>query len=509
MTNDNDLDLSMALSLRGVSKTFGSFKALDSVGLDVAPGSVHAVVGQNGSGKSTLIKVLSGYHRPDAGADGAAAGERLSLGEPPDPRFGLRFVHQDLGLIDTLSVVDNLALARGYLVGSAGWISPKVERERSRRALAELDIELDLRVPVGALIASERLAVCVARALEGWGDGEVRVLVLDEPTAALPEAEVETLFALLDRVRAAGIATVFVSHHLDEIFAIADTVTVLRDSRVIGTHSTGELTHERLVELMVGRPLEPQTTEGERQLGASTRLRVEKLTTRSLRGIEFSIDSGEVVGVAGLTGSGRDELANSIFGLLPREGTVLVNGSTVPPMRPEKTIAAGAALIPADRAQHAVVPNLPVSENLTLPGVSRFFKAGWMRRRAEREEARVWLERLDIGSGKADQLPTTLSGGNQQKLVLGRWLRMNPPLMILDQPTQGVDISAKLAIYDLIKDAVVRGAAVLVCSTDSDELAFLCDRVLVLYRGQVAAQLRADGIEPDRIDAETLGPGVG
>jgi len=504
--------VSTALSVRGLSKTFVGQRALTDVDLDVAPGEIRALVGENGCGKSTLIKILAGFHEPDPGATVTVGGQPLTLGRPGvGEAAGLRFVHQDLGLVAGLDGVDNLALGRGYRARRGGVIDWAGERRAAQEALRRLGYEIDLRTPVGRLTISERTAVAVARALgerdgaSGSAGNSATMLVLDEPTANLPAAEAARLFALVRTVRDSGVSVLFVSHHFDEVFALADTVTVLRDGGVVATRPVAGLGEPELVELVIGRPLELHEDLGLRSARADTVLSARGLHGRVVAGVDLDLHAGEVLGVAGITGSGREELAGMLFGGVARAGTVSVAGREVPPQRPDRAIAAGMGLVPAERHANAAFLAASLRENVTMVDVRRNVVAGLLRHRRERSDVAHWLERLQVRPARSETAMAALSGGNQQKVVLARWLRQEPRVLVLDDPTQGVDVGAKAEIHGLIDQAAANGTAVLVLSSDHEELARLCHRVLVLRSGVVADELRPPALTAERLTAGTIG----
>jgi ABC-type sugar transport system ATPase subunit len=484
------------LEVTGVSKTFPGLRALDQVSLSVAAGEIVALVGQNGSGKSTLVKVLAGLYDPDPGAsitDGAG-------GEP-----NLRFIHQDLGLVPSLSTIENLTIGRR--LGRTGLAPFRKGREfaEATAAVARFGGSFDVRRPLQELAASERAIVAITRAMDGWSrpDG---VLILDEPTAALPDSEVDRLFAAVRSVAAAGAGVVFISHHLDEVMDLSDRVVALRGGRVVADLPVAEVDHERLVSLIVGRAVEKVDISHKSQ-PRQTVLSAEGVHADTLHGISLTIGEGEILGVAGLLGSGREELAGVLFGAAPRRaGRVAVDARTLPGGNPAAAIRAGVALVPSDRRAQGAVMTMSVRENLTLPNLSplrRLF--GRLDQGAERREAQRWMGEVELHPPKAEQALTLFSGGNQQKVVLAKWLRLAPRLLLLDEPTQGVDIGAKAAIYELIGQAASRGMAVLVCSSDTKELTILCDRVLVLRQGTIAAELGVGALGEARLTQETIG----
>lgn len=490
-----------ALELRAVTKRFGSQTALDDVELTLAAGEVHALLGQNGSGKSTLIKTLAGFHAPEAEAHAAVDGQPLDLGSATGAHAaGIRFVHQDLALIGDLDVVDNLALG-GHYAGRR-WLADKRERHAAQQLLDGLGIEIDARRAVRDLSPSQRTMVAVARALRD-GEGAAHLLVLDEVSAALPATEVEQIFALVRRIRDRGGTVLYVTHRLEEVFALADRVTVLRDGRNVATTELAGLNHDGLVELIVGRRVEELYPTASQPRGDVV------LSASGIRGavaddVDLTLHRGEIVGLAGLAGSGRDELPYLLFGAKPwAAGRLAVKGRERRRMIPSTAIDLGLALIPADRLGRASTPRLSLRENITLPRIPSG-RARFVAERAERREAIGWLRRLDVKPLDAEAPLATLSGGNQQKVVLARWFRCEPAVLLLDDPTQGVDVGSKAAIYAELAEAAGNGLAVLIASTDHEELAAICDRVLVMRAGKVAAELYGERLAADTISEQVL-----
>lgn len=497
--------MAQTLRLEHLSKTFPGQPALIDVSLEVGAGEVHALVGQNGSGKSTLIKVLAGFHQPDPGSEGWVNGEPLTLGDgQAAASAGIRFVHQDLGLVNMLSTVENLALSTGYRTGAMGRILWRDEVRRATEAMTELGLpEVDVRAPVSSLPPSQRTAVAIARALVGWEDN-ASLLILDEPTATLPGADVKRLFEVIHRLRAKGVSILYVSHHLDEVFELADRVTVLRDARKIATVPVAGLDHDGLVELIVGHRIDHATAS------QATGTGVPVVTIRGLSGgnvehVDLDVYPGEIVGIAGITGSGREHLLDLLAGQMPRDdGEVWVGSSLVPNYSPREAIAAGVAFVPADRAVKGAVGVMTVRENLTISDVRRFFVNGRLRRSEENDETLGWISRLSIKTHSPEAAIGALSGGNQQKVMFGKALRLSPKLLLLDEPTQGIDIGAKDQVHTLVDDAAADGVATIVASTDTDELVRLCHRVVVLIEGRVAAVLAGDEISAEHIEHTQL-----
>jgi ribose transport system ATP-binding protein len=484
--------LSSALVISSLSKSFEGQQALKGVDFDVQPGEVHALVGQNGSGKSTLVKVLAGYERPDPGSSARIGDDTFSLGDPAAARRAhLCFVHQDLGLIDSMSVAENIALGTGYETGAVHRIKWAGERTRARAALDFVGSSIDVRAMVGDLRPVDKAEVAIARAMAVARD-EGRFIILDEPTAALPRAEAGRLFELVRALVARGMGVVFVGHHLEEVLGIADRVTVLRDGVRVATEDAGDLDRDRLAALIVGRHIEAHANQQSARATTAVRsatLVVTALAGRTLDEIDFSVESGEILGVAGIVGSGREEIAPLVFGAESRTGNVAVTGTPVAPDSPPDAIAAGLALVPAMRVKDGLVSEMSVAENLTLADLRPFWRGMWMRKVPEREEVARWIDELQIHPRAAGVPVHTLSGGNQQKVLLAKWLRLAPSVLVLDEPTQGVDVGAKVQIYGAVERAAAAGAAVLVSSSDPEELAVLCDRVLVLRRGKIHTEL--------------------
>jgi ribose transport system ATP-binding protein len=492
-----------AVLVSGLTKTFPGTKALDAVHLEIIPGEVHALVGQNGSGKSTFIKVLAGFHQPDPGWRAEASGSPFKLGDPAAARqSGLRFVHQDLGLVMAESTVDNLALGTGYRQGRFRIIKWGAQGKLAREMVGRLGHTFDVFEPVEKLSAVERTTVAIARAMQD-SDTPMNLLVLDEPTATMPAKDVEVVKALVHRVRDAGVAVLYVSHHLDEVFAIADRVTVLRDGKLIATTLVSETSPRQIADQMTGGEVDIRERE-HREIGDPV-LHLRNLSARVVTDLDLVVHAGEVVGVAGVDGSGRDELASAIFGGRPRSGEVVCVGRVLEADRPDSAVALGMAYVPADRALHGLILDMSVRENLTLGRLSDFWSKWLLRKGRELADVDHWIGRLGIKTASHEVPVSSLSGGNQQKVVLGRWLRLAPKVLLLDEPTQGVDVAAKAEVHKLIDEAADAGAAVLVCSSDESELVRLCSRVIVLERGRVRADLRESEISRATITRESLG----
>ncbi|MET7998944.1 sugar ABC transporter ATP-binding protein [Amycolatopsis sp. NPDC005232] len=490
------------LVVENLSKTFGGEHALREVDFEVRPGEVHALIGSNGSGKSTMIKVLAGFHQPDPGARALIGEAPFHLGNSHDAEAnGIRFVHQELGLIGNMDSVDNVGLGRGFEV-SGGRIRWRVERKRVRKLLDRLGVHIDVRIPVESLSLAQRTMIAIARAIDvGAEHGGVRFLVLDEPTASLGGQDARRLFEVVERIRDEGVGVILVSHHLDEVLGIADRVTVLRDGTRIGTFDKTGLDRDKLIHLMTGRRLAAVETQTATRKGGEPALSVRGLTGTVLDGIDLDLWPGEILGIAGLLGSGMEELPPLLLGLVRRKsGDVRVTSSSLRRVTPARAHRHGMWFVSGDRGKYGVFPTFSVYENITISDLGPFAKWGVLRRRAERAGVQEWMHTFDIQPPSSTANIMNLSGGNQQKAVLAKVLRTRPRILVLDDPTRGVDVAAKAEIHRVMDQAAANDTAILLCSSDHDEIARLCDRTLVLRKGVIARELSRS-----EVDADTLG----
>lgn len=484
------------LRVHALSKTFPGTRALDGVGLEVRRGAIHALIGGNGSGKSTLIKVLSGVESADPGGR-VAIGEAEVAADRVTPAWsaaaGLRVVHQDLGLFGNLTVAENLFAGR-LPPRRAGRIDWGAMRRHAQEVLDRVGVGVRASARLDALRAADQTLVAVARAMDDHSGPEC-LLLLDEPTARLPAREAEQLLSALTRLAGQGETIVFVSHRLDEVLSLCDAVTILRDGRVVATRGTVGLDEEQLAELMVGRAFQ-QGARPPRAGADEPVLRVRGLTAGRLRDVDLEVRAGEVVGVSGLVGSGRTRLLQSIFGARPRDGgSVEVAGKILPDGDVRAAVRDGVALIPEDRAGEGIFLNLGIPENVSASGTERYSSRGVLRHRRERRDAATAVSTFGIRTASVDAPLNSLSGGNQQKVVVARWLGMAPRVLLLDEPTQGVDVAARADIHAQIDAAVERGCAVVLVSSDVDEMERLADRVLTLSGGQLAAPVPTRHLE--------------
>ncbi|WP_410631538.1 sugar ABC transporter ATP-binding protein [Amycolatopsis sp. cmx-4-83] len=477
------------LRVSGMSKTFPGLKALDDVALEVRSGEIVAVLGHNGSGKSTLVKILAGVHSADPGSvvEVRDAGGRLVSGLPA--REELHFIHQDLGLADILTTVENLGLRRTTPGRGLAPVHGAAERRHAQELIAPFGPAFDVTLPVGRLSPAQRAIVAIARAMDGWTRPD-NVLVLDEPTTALHGDEVQLLFEAVRRVAASGAGVVFISHRLDEVLELADRVVVLRNGQVVAEEPTDRLDHDAVVALIAGRAVADPSVSGQAAPGPPV-LEIAGISGAEIQNFSLTLRAGEIVGIGGILGSGREQLGPMLFGAAHRYGgRVDVAGEELVADDPMAAIEAGMAYVPADRRRGGAVLGMSVRENLTLPAMRPLRRAfGRLDFRAERAEARAWIDTVGLRPADPERRLQLFSGGNQQKVVLAKWLRVRPRVLLLDEPTQGVDVGAKAAIYELILAARSEGAAVLLCSSDTKELVTLCDRALVLMEGRVVSEV--------------------
>jgi ribose transport system ATP-binding protein len=475
------------LRVSAVSKTFPGTHALEDVSFAIARGTIHALMGGNGSGKSTLIKILAGVMVGDRGGV-IALGEREIASDRISPAWsaqaGLRVVHQDLGLFDDLSVVENL-LAGQPPPRRFGRIDWRLARREAQSDLDRRGIAVRAGDTLGALRASDRTLVAIVRALRDHGGAPPPVLVLDEPTARLPPTEVAALIDALRRYAEQGSTILYVSHRLEEVLDLASEVTILRDGRVVQTCPVNGLSEPKLVELMVGRSSRLDASRPTRSVGAPV-LTVSGLSAGPLTGLDLTVNAGEVVGVAGLVGSGRTHLLEAIFGRRPRStGAVELAGALLEGSDVSASIGRGIAFVPEDRLRDGVFLNLGIPENVSASDPGRYSRKLLFRHRAERADAGIAVARFGIRTASVTAPLYTLSGGNQQKVLIARALTVAPRLLLLDEPTQGVDVAARAEIHSQIDGAVADGLAVLLVSSDLDELVRLADRVIVLAGGRI------------------------
>jgi rhamnose transport system ATP-binding protein len=483
------------VELSGITKQFGAVQALRGVDFSLFPGEVHALVGENGAGKSTLVKILAGIHRPDAGVV-KIGGQVIDLRSPTQAQeLGIAVVQQEPMLFPDLDVAENVFMGRHPRDRFERVDWKRMYREVDQ-LLASLDVALSSHTPVQGLSVAEQQLVEIAKALSL----QARVLVLDEPTAALSAHEVEELFTIVRQLRARGVAILFVSHRLEEVFAIADRLTVLRDGAHIITAPVSEMTTEEIIRYMVGRELSNLFPKGEAHIGEVV-LEVRHLTRPGVfADVSFQLHRGEILGFAGLVGAGRTEVARVLFGIDPAEsGEILLKGKKVHIRSPRQAMKLGIAYVPEDRHQHGLVMNFSISSNITLPILRQVSRLGLVDPRREQRVADDYARQLHVRSAGVQQLVNALSGGNQQKVVLGKWLATNPSVLILDEPTRGIDVGAKAEVHRIISDLAAEGLAIILISSELPEVLGMADRVIVLHEGRVTGTFTRSDATQERV----------
>ncbi len=490
--------------MRGITKRFPGVLALADVSLDVHAGEVLALMGENGAGKSTLMKILGGVLAPDSGQI-AIDGASVSLHGVGDARRrGIALIHQELMLAPNLDIASNIFLGNE---GVRGLLRPFARAELNRRAaslLARIGLALPPTTQVSELTTGQRQMVEVAKALSL----DSRVIVMDEPTSSLASAESEQLFAIVRQLRAEGMAIIYISHRMEEVLALADRITVMRDGRNAGDLTRSEASYDKIVSLMVGRALSGDYfPEKSATPFGDIRLDVNELHVPGApAGVSFSARRGEILGFAGLVGSGRTELMETLFGVTPaRGGTMMLEGHSFSPARPRDAIERGVYLVPEDRKRHGLVLGMSVAENASLPSIGERARFGLLDRTGDQRVARAEVARLRIKTPSIRQKVVTLSGGNQQKIVLGKWLAMKPSVLILDEPTRGIDVGAKAEIYRHMAELAVSGITILMVSSDLEEIIGMSDRVIVMHERRVKGVLPRTELSQERIAALMTG----
>ncbi|MFG2793650.1 sugar ABC transporter ATP-binding protein [Streptomyces sp. NPDC048419] len=500
MTHPSDTGPAPVLALEDISKSFGAVRALRDVSLELFPGEVHALAGENGAGKSTLIKTLAGVHRPDAGRV-LLDGEPVVFHGPGDARdAGIAVIYQEPTLFPDLSIAENIFMGRQPR-RALGRIDHKATHAATLALMQRLGVELDPDRPARGLSIADQQIVEIAKALSF----EARVLIMDEPTAALTGSEVARLFGVVRALREQGAAVLFISHRLEEIFEICRRVTTLRDGAWIASEPVKGMTEEDLVRRMVGRDLEELYPKQDVEAG-EVALSVRRLTREGVfTDVSFEVRTGEIVGLAGLVGAGRTEVARAVFGIDRWDaGEVEVQGRKLTNGAPSTAMSAGLALVPEDRRAQGLVMGMSIERNIGLTGLHKTVKAGLMDRAAERSRSLDWAVKLHVKYARIADAVSTLSGGNQQKVVLAKWLATGPKVLIVDEPTRGIDVGTKAEVHRLLSELAADGVAVLMISSDLPEILGMADRVLVMHEGRLTAEIpRAEATEETVMAAAT------
>jgi rhamnose transport system ATP-binding protein len=489
------------LELTGIHKAFGGVQALAGAQFELYPGEIHALVGENGAGKSTMVKVITGVHQLDAG-EILFGGERVTIADPLDAqRLGIAAIYQEATVFPDLDIAENIFMGHHPVRSLTRSVAWRQMYEHAAQPLRDLGVDLDPRTRVRGLTVAQLQMVEIAKALSF----NAQVLIMDEPTSALTLHEVADLFRISRQLRDAGTAIVFISHRLDEVFELADRVTVLRDGHHIGTRDVSQVSHDELIRMMVGRTLDTLFPKLEVDRGEVI-LRVEGLTKERLfEDISLDLHRGEILGVAGLVGARRTDVARALFGVEPADsGTIWVGGQQARIRNPKDALALGIAYVPEDRQQHGLLLPMNITNNVTLPILQELANMGWLDQEAEAQTAGEFANRLEVRAAGLWQRARELSGGNQQKVVLAKWLATHPSILILDEPTRGIDVGTKAAVHELMSQLSSQGMAILMISSELPEILGMSDRILVMCEGQVTGHFdRAEATQEKIMIAAT------
>lgn len=494
---------SPVLTLSDITKKFPGVKALDQVSLELYPGQVTALIGENGAGKSTLVKTLTGIYQPDGGTI-SVAGQAVHFATAQDAAAaGITAIHQETVLFDELTVAENIFIGHAPR-GRFGLIDWKTLRARAAEILARIDADLHPDTPLRDLGIASKHLVAIARALSV----DARVVVMDEPTAALSHKEIEELYELVDRLKAEGRAILFISHKFDEIFRIADRYTVFRDGTHVSAGLMSEVTEADLVRMMVGRDVNQIFPKRDHTPGEEILKVVGYAHPTEFADITFSLRRGEILGFYGLVGAGRSEVMQALFGITkPSKGITQIDGKLKVIRSPAEAVEAGIVYVPEDRGKQGAVIGLPIFQNVTLPSLSQTSRRGFLRLSEEFALARAYTERLDLRAAALDQDVSNLSGGNQQKVVIAKWLATKPRVIILDEPTKGIDIGSKAAVHAFMAELAAEGLSVIMVSSEIPEVLGMSDRVIVMREGLIAAELEGDDLTPEKLVRHAAGIG--
>jgi rhamnose transport system ATP-binding protein len=488
------------LEIQHISKRFGTTQALADVSLSLYPGEIHALLGENGAGKSTLIKIMTGIYKPDQG-EIRLKGQPITINNPMEAQaYGIAAIHQEPMIFPDLNVAENIFIGHRNRGGIVRW------RQMYREAadiLARLDVKLDVRSSARGLTLAAQQVVEIAKAISL----DVRVLIMDEPTASLSAHEVEQLFKLARALKASGVSILFISHRMEEVFSIADRVTVLRDGRFVSTHPASEVTRESAIRDMVGRHMEDLFVKTEQEQG-DLLLSVRGLSKENVfHDINFDVHAGEVVGFAGLVGARRTDVALALFGIAKADsGTVTFDGQPFTIRSPQQAVKRGIAYVTEDRRQLGLTMPMSITTNISLPMLRQYTsRLGLVQRREERKTAESFRDRLAIRTPSVQQAAGTLSGGNQQKVVLSKWLNTKPRLLILDEPTRGIDVGAKAEVHQFINELAQQGMGIIMISSDLPEVLAMSDRIVVMREGRQMAVLNRSEATQERVMTAAMG----
>ncbi|WP_165620416.1 sugar ABC transporter ATP-binding protein [Streptococcus equi] len=474
----------MKIEMTAISKSFGTNKVLEKIDLVLHSGQVHALMGENGAGKSTLMNILTGLFPASSGTIVIDGVEKQFSNPQEAEAFGISFIHQEMNTWPDMTVLDNLFLGR-EIKGSFGLLDQKAMKEKAKRAFDRLGISIPLDLPIGSLSVGQQQMIEIAKSLLS----EVSLLVMDEPTAALTDRETESLFQMIASLKKEGVGIVYISHRMEEIFRVTDLITVMRDGIVVDTKPTAETNPAELVKKMVGRDIDDYYPAKAAELGELV-FEVENLSGECFKDISFQVRRGEILGFSGLMGAGRTEVMRAIFGLDKRTaGRIRLNGQDIQVTNPVQAIRAGIGFLTEDRKEEGLILDFSIKDNMTLPSHKDFSKNGFFDDKTSRDFVQKMIDRLRIKSGRPEMVVGNLSGGNQQKVVLAKWIGIAPKVLILDEPTRGVDVGAKREIYQLMNELAERGVPILLVSSDLPEVLGVSDRIVVMHEGRITGEL--------------------
>lgn len=474
----------MKIEMTAISKSFGTNKVLEKIDLVLHSGQVHALMGENGAGKSTLMNILTGLFPASSGTIVIDGVEKQFSNPQEAEAFGISFIHQEMNTWPDMTVLDNLFLGR-EIKGTFGLLDQKAMKEKAKRAFDRLGISIPLDLPIGSLSVGQQQMIEIAKSLLS----EVSLLVMDEPTAALTDRETESLFQMIASLKKEGVGIVYISHRMEEIFRVTDLITVMRDGIVVDTKPTAETNPAELVKKMVGRDIDDYYPAKAAELGELV-FEVENLSGECFKDISFQVRRGEILGFSGLMGAGRTEVMRAIFGLDKRTaGRIRLNGQDIQVTNPVQAIRAGIGFLTEDRKEEGLILDFSIKDNMTLPSHKDFSKNGFFDDETSRDFVQKMIDRLRIKSGRPEIVVGNLSGGNQQKVVLAKWIGIAPKVLILDEPTRGVDVGAKREIYQLMNELAERGVPILLVSSDLPEVLGVSDRIVVMHEGRITGEL--------------------
>lgn len=484
----------MHITMSGIKKAFGKNRVLEGVDFDLLPGEVHALMGENGAGKSTLMNILTGLHEKDSGTI-TIDGQELTYHNPKEAeREGVSFIHQEMITWPELSVIENIFMGKEQS-NKLGFLDNKAMKKKANQALEELGVSIPLNKRMGSLSVGQQQLIEIAKTLLN----DVKVLIMDEPTAALTDTEIQMLFQIINRLKAEGVSIVYISHRMEEIFQICDRITVMRDGKSIATHNISETNDRQIVKEMVGRDID-NFYPNEDNRTDDVLLEVKNLNNKNIKDISFKLHSGEILGFSGLMGAGRTEIMRAIFGLDPLDsGEIFIDGELVDLDNPHTAISHGVGFLTESRKEEGLILDFSVKDNISMTAFEEFSKKGVIDTKVENQFVDLLIDRLTVKTSSRDLPVRFLSGGNQQKVVMAKWIGAGSRILILDEPTRGVDVGAKKEIYNLMMELTKRGVGILMVSSDLPEVMEISNRVCVVHEARIAGEVTGDDINEEKI----------